>query len=247
MITKRIIPSLYVRDGQLAGEEDFNGTLVQLAQASSEGGADELLFYDLEAMGKEKKLLTEALAKVAEKVFIPLTVGGGILSTADFEMVLACGADKVSVNSGAIRNPALVGEAARKYGDQCVVVCVDVRCVNGEYLVFTQSGQKCTDLDAVEWICRCVGEGAGEIIVNSLDAEDRRNGFDIPLLEKVCGRVGVPVIAAGGAVNQTHFVDLFRQIPVIDAGLGSSAFHLGNVDINALKKELATNGINVRR
>ena len=247
MITKRIIPSLFVRDGQLAGEEEFNGTLVQLAQAYSEGGADELLFYDLEAMGKEKKLLTEALAKVAEKVFIPLTVGGGILSTADFEMVLACGADKVSVNSGAIRNPALVGEAARKYGDQCVVVCVDVRCVNGEYLVFTQSGQKCTGWDAVEWISRCVGEGAGEIVVNSLDAEDKRSGFDLPLIEKVCARVGVPVIASGGGACQSHFVDLFQKIPVVDAALGSSAFHFGQVDINRLKAELTCNGINVRR
>ena len=247
MITKRIIPSLYVKDGQLSGAEDFNGTLVQLAQAYSDGGADELLFYDLEAMGKEKKLLTEALAKVAKMVFIPLTVGGGIQSTADFEMVLACGADKVSVNSGAIQNPALVGEAARKYGDQCVVVCVDVRCVNGAYRVFTRSGRECTDLDAVEWITRCVGEGAGEIVVNSLDAEDRRKGFDLPLIEKVCGQVSVPVIAAGGAVCQEHFVDLFRKIPVVDAALGGSVFHLGKVDINRLKAELTNNGIHVRR
>ena len=247
MITKRIIPSLYVKDGQLSGIGDFNGTLVQLAQAYSEGGADELLFYDLEAMGKEKKLLTEALAKVAKMVFIPLTVGGGIQSTADFEMVLACGADKVSVNSGAIQNPALVGEAARRYGDQCVVVCVDVRCVNGEYLVFTQSGQKCTGWDAIEWISRCVGEGAGEIVVNSLDAEDRRNGFDIPLIEKVCNRVGVPVIASGGGTCQKHFIDLFREVPAVDASLASLAFHLGMVDINNLKAELASNGINVRR
>ena len=247
MITKRVIPSLYVKDGQLSGIEDFNGTLVQLAQAYSEGGADELLFYDLEAMGKEKKLLTEALAKVAKMVFIPLTVGGGIQSIADFEMVLACGADKVSVNSGAIQNPALVGEAARKYGDQCVVLSVDVRKINDTYRVFSHGGREFTGLDALEWIKRCVGEGAGEVVVNSLDAEDKKNGFDIPLLEKVCDRVSVPVIASGGAECQEHFVNLFREIPVVDAGLASSVFHLGKVDINVLKAELANKGINVRR
>lgn len=246
MITKRIIPALYVRHGQLAGVENFDGTLVELAQAYSAGGADELAFYDLVA-AEDKDLLVKALSEVAKTVFIPLTVGGGIRSTADFEKVLACGADKVCVNSGAIKKPALVGEAARKYGDQCVVLSVDVRRVNDNYRVFTKGGKVFTDLDAVEWINRCVGEGAGEVIVNSLDAEDRANGFDIPLLEKVCDRINVPVIASGGAACQVHFVDLFKQLPVIDAGLASSVFHLKKVDINGLKAELAKNNVNVRR
>ena len=247
MITKRIIPCLHVKEGQLARTEDFNGTLVELAQAYSDGGADELLFYDVVATREEKALLPDTLAKVAKTVFIPLTVGGGISSTADFERVLACGADKVSVNSGAIRNPDLVGEAARKYGDQCVVISVDVRCINGVYRVLTRGGKELTDLDAVEWIKRCVGDGAGEVVVNSLDAEDKKNGFDIPLLEKVCDRVNVPVIASGGALHQNHFVELFTQLPVVDAGLASSTFHSGKVNINNLKAELAQNNVNVRR
>ena len=247
MITKRIIPCLYVKHGQLSGVNNFDGTLVQLAQAYSAGGADELAFYDVVAAEEEKALLVPALKEVAKTVFIPLTVGGGIQSTADFERVLACGADKVCVNSGAIKNPALVGEAARKYGDQCVVVSVDVRRVNDTYRVLTGGGKTLTDLDAVEWVKRCVGEGAGEVIVNSLDAEDKKNGFDIPLLEKVCDRVNVPVIASGGAACQKHFVDLFTQIPVVDAGLASSVFHLGKVTMNELKAELANNHINVRK
>ena len=246
MITKRIIPALYVKQGQLAGAENFEGTLVELAQAYSVGGADELTFYDLAAPAGEKTLLVKALKEVAKRVFIPLTVGGGIHSTADFEQVLACGADKVCVNSGAIKNPALVGEAARKYGDQCVVLSVDVRRVNDSYCVFTNGGKVFTDLDAIEWIHRCVGEGAGEVIVNSLDADDKKNGFDIPLLEKVCNRVNVPVIASGGAVKEEDFVDLFRKIPVVDAGLASSIFHLGKVNINNLKEKLAKNNVNVR-
>ena len=247
MITTRIIPALYVKHGQLAGVENFDGAVVELAQAYSAGGADELAFYDLVAAEEEKALLIKALSEVAKTVFIPLTVGGGIQSTADFEKVLACGADKVCVNSGAIKKPALVGEAARKYGDQCVVLSVDVRRVNDSYRVFMKGGKVFTDLDAVEWINRCVGEGAGEVIVNSLDAEDRANGFDIPLLEKVCSRVNVPVIASGGAACQAHFVDLFKQLPVIDAGLASSVFHLKKVDLNLLKAELAKNNVNVRR
>ena len=247
MITKRIIPCLYVKHGQLSGVDDFDGTLVDLAQAYSDGGADELAFYDVVAEAKDKALLVKALSEVARKVFIPLTVGGGIHSTIDFEQVLACGADKVCVNSGAILKPTLVGEAARKYGDQCVVVSVDVRCVNGVYRVFTNGGKTFTDLDAIEWVKRCVGEGAGEVIVNSLDAEDKQTGFDIPLLEKVCDRVNVPVIASGGAACQTHFVDLFKQIPVVDAGQASSVFHLGKVKMNALKDALASSGVNVRK
>ena len=247
MITKRIIPCLYVKHGQLSGVDNFDGTLIDFAEAYSNGGADELAFYDVVADAEDKALLVKALSEVARRVFIPLTVGGGIHSTTDFEQVLACGADKVCVNSGAIQRPTLVGEAARKYGDQCVVVSVDVRCVNGAYRVFTNGGKTFTDLDAIEWVKRCVGEGAGEVIVNSLDAEDKQTGFDIPLLGKVCDRVNVPVIASGGAACQGHFVDLFKQIPVVDAGQASTVFHLGKVKMNALKEALATSGVNVRK
>ena len=184
---------------------------------------------------------------MARSVFIPLTVGGGIRSTADFERVLSCGADKVSVNSGAIGNPAIVGEAAKKYGDQCVVISVDVRRVNGQFHVFAKGGRVDTGLDAIEWIKRCVGDGAGEVVVNSMDTDGVKKGFDIELLKKVCDTVKVPVIASGGAGCQQDFVDLFKQIPDIDAGLAASVFHFGEIKISDLKQTLYENGINVRR
>ncbi|MBQ7948401.1 MAG: imidazole glycerol phosphate synthase subunit HisF, partial [Clostridia bacterium] len=220
---------------------------VELAKVYSDGGADELVFYDIAASAEERTLFTDVLCDVAKSVFIPLTVGGGIRSTADFERVLDCGADKVSVNSGAINNPALVGEAAKKYGDQCVVISVDIRRVNGQFRVFAKGGREDTGLDAIEWIKRCVGEGAGEVVVNSMDTDGVKKGFDIELLKKVCDTVNVPVIASGGAGCQQDFVDLFKQIPEIDAGLAASVFHFGDIKISDLKQTLAQNGINVRR
>ena len=252
MITKRIIPCLDVKHGKVVKGVNFEGlrdvaSPVELAKVYSDGGADELVFYDITASTEERTLFTDVLCDVAKSVFIPLTVGGGIRSTADFERVLACGADKVSVNSGAINNPALVGEAAKKYGDQCVVISVDIRRVNGQFRVFAKGGREDTGLDAIEWIKRCVGEGAGEVVVNSMDTDGVKKGFDIELLKKVCDTVNVPVIASGGAGCQQDFVDLFKQIPEIDAGLAASVFHFGDIKISDLKQTLAQNGINVRR
>lgn len=251
MITKRIIPCLDVKGGKVVKGVNFEGlrdvaSPVALAQAYSDGGADELVFYDITASAEGRALFTDVLCEVAKTVFIPLTVGGGIRSTADFERVLTCGADKVSVNSGAIENPALVGEAAKKYGDQCVVISTDVRRVNGAFHVFVKGGREDTGLDAIEWIKRCVGEGAGEVVVNSMDTDGVKKGFDIELLKKVCDTVKVPVIASGGAGCQQDFVDLFKQVPDIDAGLAASVFHFGEIKLSDLKRTLNENGINVR-
>ena len=252
MITKRIIPCLDVKHGKVVKGVNFEGlrdvaSPVELAQAYSDGGADELVFYDIVASAEERNIFTDVLREVAKSVFIPLTVGGGIRQTADFERVLSCGADKVSVNSGAIANPALIGEAAKKYGDQCVVISADIRRVNGAFHVFAKGGREDTGMDAIEWIKRCVGEGAGEVVVNSMDTDGVKKGFDIELLRKVCDTVNVPVIASGGAGCQQDFVDLFKQIPTIDAGLAASVFHFGEIQISDLKQTLADNSINVRR
>ena len=251
MITKRIIPCLDVKDGKVVKGVNFEGlrdvaSPVALAQKYSDGGADELVFYDITASAEGRTLFTDVLKEVARSVFIPLTVGGGIQTTADFERVLSCGADKVSVNSGAIKNPLIVEEAAKKYGDQCVVLSVDIRRVNGEFHVFAKGGREDTGLDAIEWIKRCVGDGAGEVVVNSMDTDGVKKGFDIELLRKVCDVVKVPVIASGGAGSIEDFVELFKKIPDIDAGLAASVFHFGEIDIKTLKQVLAANGVNVR-
>ena len=252
MITKRIIPCLDVKGGKVVKGVNFEkirdiASPVALAQKYSESGADELVFYDITASAEDRNIFTDILKEVAKMVFIPLTVGGGVRETADFERVLSCGADKVSVNSGAIQNPALIGEAAKKYGDQCVVISADVKRVNGKFHVFAKGGREDTEMDAIEWIKRCVGEGAGEVVVNSIDADGVKKGFDIELLKEVCRAVKVPVIASGGAGSANDFVELFKEIPDIDAGLAASIFHFGEVEIMDLKKMLAENGVNVRR
>ena len=251
MITKRIIPCLDVRDGRVVKGVNFEGlrdvsSPVELARYYSENGADELVFYDITASAEGRKLFTGILTEVASTVFIPLTVGGGINTVEDFDRVLKCGADKVSVNSGAIRNPALIGEAAKKYGDQCVVISADVKRVDGEFRVFARGGRDDTGLEAIEWIRRCVGEGAGEVVLNSIDTDGVKGGFDLPMLEAVCNAVSVPVIASGGAGNIQHFVDLFRALPGVDAGLAASIFHFGEVRIEELKRELLRNNIPAR-
>ncbi len=252
MITKRIIPCLDVKDGKVVKGINFEGlkdvaSPVELAKRYSDGGADELVFYDITASAEGRTLFTDVLKEVARSVFIPLTVGGGIRSTADFERVLACGADKVSVNSGAIEHPELVVEAAKKYGDQCVVISADIRRVRGEFHVFAKGGRADTGLNAIEWIKRCVGNGAGEVVVNSMDTDGVKRGFDIPLLKLVCEAVNVPVIASGGAGSIDDFVTLFKEIPDIDAGLAASVFHFGELEIAQLKRTLVENGVNVRR
>jgi len=252
MITKRIIPCLDVKDGRVVKGVNFQGlkdvsSPVELARYYSDHGADELVFYDITASAEGRKLFTDILTEAASNVFIPLTVGGGINSIADFDRVLKCGADKVSVNSGAIRNPALVGEAAKKYGDQCVVLSVDVKRAGGQFRVFAKGGREDTGMEAIAWVRRCVENGAGEVVVNSMDTDGVKQGFDLELLSLVCEAVQVPVIASGGAGCAAHFVDLFKALPKVDAGLAASIFHFGEVRIPDLKKELAENGIIVRR
>ncbi len=251
MITKRIIPCLDVKNGRVVKGVNFQGlndvsTPVELAKYYSENGADELVFYDITASFEGRQLFTDILKEVASQIFIPLTVGGGINSLDDFDRVLKCGADKVSVNSGAIRNPALIGEAAKKYGDQCVVLSVDIKRVDGEFHVFAKGGREDTGIEAINWIKRGVADGAGEIVVNSIDTDGVKGGFDLEMLSAVCDAVNVPVIASGGAGNINHFIDLFNTLPDVDAGLAASIFHFGEVKISKLKNELNKNGIIVR-
>ena len=251
MITKRIIPCLDVKDGRVVKGKNFQGlqdvsSPVELAGYYSSCGADELVFYDITASAEGRSLFTDILRQTAARVFIPLTVGGGIRSLADFERVLGCGADKVSVNSGAIRDPELIGRAARLYGSQCVVLSADIKRVGGGFHVFARGGRDDTGMEAIEWIRSCVGRGAGEVVVNSIDTDGVKAGFDIELLRLVCGAVDVPVIASGGAGCAQDFVQLFRQVPGVDAGLAASIFHYGTLTIPDLKRELRANGMLVR-
>ena len=251
MITKRIIPCLDVKNGRVVKGVNFEGLNdvsdpVSLGKYYSDHGADELVFYDITASAEGRALFTDILTRVAETIFIPLTVGGGINTLEDFDRVLKCGADKVSVNSGAIRNPDLVSEAAKRYGDQCVVLSCDIKRVGGEFHVFAKGGREDTGMEAIGWIKRCVDNGAGEIVVNSIDTDGVKKGFDLEMLEAVCNAVSVPVIASGGAGCKQDFTDLFKALPKVDAGLAASIFHFGEVKIEDLKKELSANGISMR-
>ena len=251
MITKRIIPCLDVKDGRVVKGVNFGNlndvsSPVELGKYYSQCGADELVFYDITASSDGRKLFTDILKEVASNIFIPLTVGGGINTIEDFDRVLKCGADKVSVNSGAIRNPNLIREAALKYGNQCVVISVDIKRVNGEFRIFAKGGREDTGMEAISWIKRCVDNGAGEVVVNSIDTDGVKQGFDIPMLKAVCEAVNVPVIASGGAGCINDFINLFNEIPTIDAGLAASIFHFGEVKISNLKQELNNNNITVR-
>lgn len=251
MITKRIIPCLDVKDGRVVKGVNFLGlsdvsSPVKLAKFYSDSGADELVFYDITASVEGRALFTDILTQVASQIFIPLTVGGGIQTVEDFDRVLKCGADKVSVNSGAIRDPSLIGAAARRYGDQCVVLSVDAKRVDGSFHVFAKGGREDTGMDAIQWIRRGVAEGAGEIVLNSIDTDGVKQGFDLEMLEAVCDAVNVPVIASGGAGCVQDFVTLFETLPKVDAGLAASIFHFGEVAIPELKRTLAQRGIPMR-
>ncbi len=251
MITKRIIPCLDVKNGRVVKGTNFQGlqdvsSPVELGKYYSENGADELVFYDITASSEGRKLFTDILTEVASTIFIPLTVGGGINTLEDFDRVLKCGADKVSVNSGAIRNPDLIGQAARKYGDQCVVLSADVKRVEGSFRVFAKGGREDTGMEAISWITRCVRNGAGEVVLNSIDTDGVKGGFDLPMLEAVSEAVDVPVIASGGAGCVEDFVTLFKTLPKVDAGLAASIFHFGQVKIPELKAVLRENDISVR-
>ena len=251
MITKRIIPCLDVKDGRVVKGVNFEGlndvsSPVELGKYYSDCGADELVFYDITASSDGRRLFTDILKEVARNIFIPLTVGGGINTLEDFDRVLKCGADKVSVNSGAIKNPDLIKAAAEKYGSQCVVISADIKRLDGEFRVFARGGRDDTGMEGVSWIKRCVDNGAGEVVVNSIDTDGVKKGFDIEMLKAVCNAVNVPVIASGGAGRAQDFVTLFNEIPDIDAGLAASIFHFGEVKISDLKQLLNKNNINVR-
>ncbi len=251
MITKRIIPCLDVKNGRVVKGVNFKGLAdvnspVELAKYYSDCGADELVFYDITASAEGRGIFTDILCEAASSVFIPLTVGGGINTLDDFDRVLKCGADKVSVNSGAIRDPKIIGDAAKRYGDQCVVLSVDVKRVDGKFHVFAKGGREDTGLDAIEWIKHGQDSGAGEIVLNSMDTDGVKKGFDLEMLKAVCDIARVPVIASGGAGCIEDFVTLFKTLPEVDAGLAASIFHFGEVEIKTLKKELADNRINVR-
>lgn len=251
MITKRIIPCLDVRNGRVVKGVNFEGlndvsSPVELGKFYSDCGADELVFYDITASAEGRQLFTEILREVAEQIFIPLTVGGGINTVDDFDRVLKCGADKVSVNSGAIRDPSLIYEAAKRYGDQCVVLSADVKRVNGEFRVFAKGGREDTGMEAISWIKRGVSMGAGEIVLNSIDTDGVKKGFDLEMLDAVSNAVNVPVIASGGAGCIEDFITLFKTLPKVDAGLAASIFHFGEVGIPELKERLAAEGIPMR-
>ena len=251
MLAKRVIPCLDVRDGRVVKGRKFQGLQdvadpVALARFYNSAGADELVFYDITASHEGRKRFAETLTAVASQVFIPLTVGGGINDLSDFDRVLKCGADKVSVNSGAIADPGIIGRAAKKYGDQCVVLSIDAKRAGGRFEVYAKGGRVPTGLDAVEWAKRGEAEGAGEIVLNSIDTDGVRRGFDLEMLAAVCDAVHIPVIASGGAGCAEDFVTLFREIPGADAGLAAGIFHYGEVDIRELKRRLRAAGIAVR-
>ena len=251
MITKRIIPCLDIRNGRVVKGTNFQGLTdvsspIELAKMYSDNGADELVFYDITASSEGRQLFTDVLCEVASQIFIPLTVGGGINTVEDFDRVLKCGADKVSVNSGAIRNPQLIYDAAQKYGSQCVVLSADIKRVDGEFRLFAKGGREDTGMEAISWLKKGVALGAGEVVVNSIDTDGVKKGFDIELLKVVCDAVNVPVIASGGAGATEHFTQLFQAIPTIDAALAASVFHFGQIPLPQLKQALRNNDIVVR-
>ncbi len=251
MITKRIIPCLDVRDGRVVKGVNFASlrdvsSPVELAEFYSSSGADELVFYDITASSDGRRLFADILRETASRVFIPLTVGGGIREVEDFDRVLKCGADKVSVNSGAITNPDIIPRAAEKYGSQCVVLSVDIKRVDGAFHVFKNGGRIDTGIEAIEWIRRGVENGAGEIVVNSIDTDGVGGGFDLEMLRTVCDVVKVPVIASGGAGSTDDFIKLFKEVPDVDAGLAATVFHFGQIKIPELKRTLRAEGIDMR-
>ena len=251
MLAKRIIPCLDIRNGRVVKGVKFGDLRdvedpVEMAKFYNNSGADELVFYDITASAEGRKLFADTLRNVASQIFIPLTVGGGISSVDDFDRVLKCGADKVSVNSGAIANPSIINEAAKKYGSQCVVLSLDVKRVNGKFELFAKGGRVPTGIDAIEWAHMGQEEGAGELVVNSIDTDGVKKGFDLEMLDAICSVVSIPVIASGGAGKIQDFTDLFKTLPKVDAGLAASIFHFKEVDIKDLKKELRANNIEVR-
>ena len=250
MLARRIIPCLDVRDGRVVKGTNFQGLRdmadpVDMAKFYNESGADELVFYDITASAEGRSLFTDILRRVAGEIFIPLTVGGGIRTLDDFDRVLKCGADKVSVNSGAIRDPSLIPAAAKKYGDQCVVLSVDAKRVDGQFRVFAKGGREDTGIDAMEWAVKGAAAGAGEIVLNSIDTDGVKRGFDLEMLDELASRVNIPIVASGGAGRMEDFAELFTH-PGVDAGLAASIFHTRQVEISALKAYLRDLGVPMR-
>ena len=251
MLTKRIIPCLDVRDGRVVKGKNFTSirdveSPVELARYYNESGADELVFYDITASYEGRALFKDILEEVAGEIFIPLTVGGGINTVDDFDRVLKSGADKVSVNSGAIRDKSLITAAAKKYGDQCVVLSMDVKRVGGRFTVFAKGARENTGMDAVEWARRGEKLGAGEIVLNSIDTDGVKGGFDVEMLDAICSAVNIPVVASGGAGKAEDFTELFEKVPLVDAALAASIFHFGEVSIYDIKQRLRDRGVEVR-
>jgi cyclase len=252
MLKKRIIPCLDIKDGRVVKGVNFvdlidAGDPVESAQEYNDLGADELVFLDITATKEKRKTLAELVEKVAAQVFIPLTVGGGIRTIADMQFILRAGADKVSVNSAAVKNPELVQEGARIFGSQCIVAAVDAASSKSRdgWEIFIHGGSKATGIDLLDWVRKLENLGAGEILLTSINTDGTKSGFDLEMLQAVTAAVNIPVIASGGAGEISHFVDLFKQTDV-DAALAASIFHFGEVAIKDLKVELAEKSIPVR-
>jgi cyclase len=251
MHTKRIIPCLDINKGRVVKGVNFvnlrdAGDPVEIAAAYDAAGADELVFLDITASSDARNIVLDLVARVAEKVFIPFTVGGGIRTVDDFRMILREGADKISVNSAAIDNPALISDAAYKFGSQCVVVAIDARrrADGNGWNVFKHGGRLDTGLDAIEWAYKAYKLGAGEILLTSMDCDGTKAGYDCELTEKIASEVGIPVIASGGAGNCEHFYEALER--GADAALAASLFHYKELEISEVKKYLAEKGIPVR-
>jgi cyclase len=251
MLARRIIPCLDVRNGRVVKGKQFTDIIdvdapEVLGKYYSDNGADELVFYDITASSDERKTSLEFVKKVADEINIPFSVGGGVSTIDDFTDILRKGADKVSVNSSAVKNPELIREASEKFGAQCVVLSIDAKKNNlGSWSVYVKGGREKTDLDAVEWAVKGVELGAGEIVVNSIDEDGMKNGYDIDLLKAITERVRVPVIASGGAGEMKHFKEAVENADV-DGILAASVFHFGEISIKDLKKYLKSEGIEIR-
>jgi cyclase len=250
MLAKRIIPCLDVKDGRTVKGTNFvnlrdAGDAVELAKIYSEKGADELVFLDITATNEKRKTLSDLVKKVAAEINIPFTVGGGINTIEDIEILLASGADKVSINTSAVKNPQILTEAAKNFGSQCVVLAIDAKKTGEHWKVFLNGGRVETELDAIEWARKGVELGAGEILLTSMDADGTKNGFEIGLTRKVSESVNVPVIASGGAGNPAHFLEVFEDGKA-DAALAASIFHFREIEIPALKNYLKEQNIEVR-
>ena len=250
MLTKRIIPCLDIKDGRTVKGVNFvdlrdAGDPVELAKIYSDEGADELVFLDISATEERRKTLVNLVREVAATINIPFTVGGGISSVADVEVLLQNGADKVSINSSAIKNPQLINDLANKFGSQCVVVAIDAKQIDGQWIVHLMGGKVSTELNLFDWAVEVAERGAGEILFTSMDNDGTKNGFANGALAKLSTLINIPIIASGGAGNMQHFVDSFTEGKA-DAALAASVFHFKEIEIKTLKQELRNNNIPVR-